>query len=167
MSDFYVETNVDEFLARWNAKADDMPDVLEDVAEELGAEAVRLFKGTIRSWRHKPAFQAITEVRGGNIAVIAGTDDQIYGWVDRGTKPHVIRPRWAPRLVFDSVFTPKTRPGSLQSGAGGSKPPTVYAMEVHHPGTKPRLFSKKVQEQIRAKARPALSRRMKKWVRGR
>lgn len=160
-----VETDIDEFLKRWGLKAEEIPEVLEDVAEELGKEAVRLFRGTVRSWQHKPHFEALTEVSGSNITVIAGTDDRIYGYVDRGTRPHVIRPRWAPRLRFMSGFSPKTQPGSLQSGPGKSAPPVVYATEVRHPGTRPRHFTKSVLAKTSAKAGPLLTRRVKKWLR--
>jgi hypothetical protein len=147
--------------------ADEIPDVLNDVAEEMGREALRLFRGTVRTWRRKPTFQVLTEARGGDVSILVGTDDEIYGYVDRGTRPHVIRPRNARRLRFNSVFTAKTTPGSLQSGAGGSKPPTVYALEVLHPGTQPRGFTERILKIISAQAGVLLTRRIKRWLRGR
>jgi len=145
--------------------ADEIPDVLSDVAGEMGKEALRLFRGTVRTWRRKPTFQALTEVRGGDVSILVGTDDEIYSYVDKGTRPHIIRPRNARRLQFNSVFTPKTTPGSLQSGAGGSKPPTVYALEVLHPDTQARGFTDRILKTISAQAGVMLTRRIKRWLR--
>jgi hypothetical protein len=165
VSEFFVESNIDEWLARWKLVAEEVPEVLDDVATEMGKEAIRLLRGVTRTWRRKPTFDVLTEVRGGDIVLLVGTDSQVFHWVDKGTRPHVIRARNAPRLRFNSAFVPKTTPGSLQSSAGKSGPPVVFALQVMHPGTAPRKFSEKVMKSVSAKAQPLLSQRIKKWLR--
>jgi hypothetical protein len=70
------------------------------------------------------------------------TDDEIYNYVDKGTRAHIIRPRNANVLAFQGGYQAKTMPRVIASRPGGRSGPTVYAMEVHHPGTKAREFSK-------------------------
>ena len=76
------------------------------------------------------------------------TNDEIWNWVDRGTKAHIIRPRHAKALAFPSFSTPKTRPGVLSSTGGSSSPPTIFAQEVHHPGTKARHFTETIIKKL-------------------
>jgi len=104
------------------------------------------------TWEHKPKFRARRSDWTGSerlVAVHVWTDDDIWRYVDEGTKPHVIRPKNPDGLlVFPSSFKPKTQPRSLSSGAGASGGPMVFAKEVHHPGTKPRNFTAMLQRKL-------------------
>jgi hypothetical protein len=90
------------------------------------------------------------------------TDDERYLFVDQGTRPHVIRPRKAKVLAFPTSYTPKTRPGEIGSGHGSKGGPTVYAQEVHHPGTKPRKFSEGIAERSKDTVEGILQEAMQK-----
>ena len=63
-------------------------------------------------------------------------------YVEKGTKPHVIRPRNKSSLRFPAAGVSKTLGGRVRTGevrrlgAGAY----VFAREVHHPGTKPEPF---------------------------
>jgi len=99
------------------------------------------YQKTVATWTHKPKFYT---TRRGLIWYI-GTNDKIYGYVEMGTPPHVIKPRDPRgRLHFNrSGFKSKSLVnyvGSL-SGATANSGET-YAKVVHHPGTKARNFSK-------------------------
>lgn len=61
---------------------------------------------------------------GGKPAVQVGSEDPIALYHHEGTRPHVIVPRTAPRLVFYSA-----RAGRV-----------IYAKRVNHPGTRPNRF---------------------------
>lgn len=54
-------------------------------------------------------------------------------FMEFGTKPHVIRPRFKKVLAWGGA---RRLTGTLRSGSK----PTHFAMEVHHPGTAPRPF---------------------------
>lgn len=98
----------------------------------------------VASWEHKPEFRAMKRVTRGDIRVYiypTGPNKKYWIWTSRGTKPHVIEPKNAPVLAFPSIYTPKTTVrGPGYKGPGTSSGPTVFAMHVEHPGTKPRHF---------------------------
>ena len=101
------------------------------------------FKATVRSWRTNVKFAKVGPRRlGGNLAVDVFTENKIYFYVEAGTKAHIIRPRSARVLRFQTGYTAKTRPGVIGSRGGGPRGPFVTARSVRHPGTQPRNFSK-------------------------
>jgi hypothetical protein len=118
------------------------PQFREVIARELDREGrtiVREYSITTRTWKHKVRFEMQIFPDG---QMIVGTDDEKFGYVDKGTRPHIIRPRLAKALRFNTVFRAKTVPNQMTSRPGLSSPPVAVRMEVHHPGTKPRNFTK-------------------------
>lgn len=112
----------------------------------MSALAVKVdYEVTSQTWKHQPSF-TITSSPGERII---GTSDEIYGYVDDGTRPHVIRPRRAKRLRFSPGGRAKTSPGQIRSGAGRKGSGVVFAKQVNHPGTKARNFSKAIAEKWR------------------
>lgn len=94
---------------------------------------------TTRTWKTKVIF--VIKVTGVSEAVIeVYTDNQIYAYVTYGTKPHIIRPRRGKVLAFGKPFRAKTSVRWLGSRNGVKGTQTVYAREVHHPGTEARMF---------------------------
>lgn len=112
--------------------------------DKTAALVLRDLQSTTRTWEHKPVFDVTVTNTGGNYSVAAGTDDQKYGWVDAGTKPHIIRPRYAPFLHFAYGGRAKTRPGIIGSQAGTQGTNWVNASYVLHPGTEKRQFIFKI-----------------------
>lgn len=96
------------------------------------------FKTATSTWRNQPDFQVLIDKE----YAIVGTDDEIFGYVDEGTKAHEIKPRYAKALRFNATFTPKTTPNKLKAGKGASGPPVVFSQGVQHPGNKPRNITK-------------------------
>jgi len=124
-----------------------------ETKEEIKAD----FQKTTRTWKHQPTW-FIT--RHGYDWWI-GTKDKIYGYVDQGTSPHMIRPkRQGGRLhFFGGGFKPKSRAGYIDSYAGAAASKNeVFTQEVHHPGTEAREFSVKIAEKWRSKWVGALRR---------
>lgn len=96
------------------------------------------FRRTTQTWDHQPEF---TTEETGALSREIGTDDQIYTYVDKGTRPHEIRPRRKKALAFKAGGIAKTRPGQLSSGQGHEGgTPVITRKPVHHPGTEPRDF---------------------------
>ena len=118
---------------------------LEAAANQAADEIEVDFQKTTASWTNKPIFEKLVDL-GPPITVLVGTDDEIYGYVDLGTRPHVIRPKRAKALRFQSGYVAKTTPGVIGSSAGGPFGDTVFSRGVNHPGTKARNFSKGITE---------------------
>ena len=105
------------------------------------------FRATTRTWKHRVVFHQVrARRRGGDLAGAAGTNDRIYRYVVRGTKPRLIRARKGGYLVFQTGFKAKTRPGILGSSGGRSFGPTAFARQVRHPGIKARNFDREIEK---------------------
>lgn len=124
-----------------------LPSLLEIVNKEARKEAEKIqkeFGGTVKTWKKKPKF-TITMQEGGSYEI--GTDNPIYGFVDQGTKPHIIRAKNAPYLSFYRTgFVSKTKPNSLNNRAGRKATQDfTQVKQVNHPGTEPRNFTKLIR----------------------
>ena len=141
---------------------------LLNAMDKFGTVVKKDFQGTTSTWKHKPVFEVQRSLRqaAGPILFVF-TQDKIYGYVDKGTRPHEI---WAgyytgksehKTLAFPSAFTPKTTPGSLKSGPGSSGGDTVFTPYVEHPGSKPRGFTKIIAKEDLPKYKRAMEAAMK------
>lgn len=138
---------------------------LEQALEDTAKEVIKDFKRTTETWEHQPEFKVLDSAfRVGSRAVSlnVGTDDEIYGYVSRGTPAHDILPRQATVLRFKAGFVPKTKPGRMLSKGGGSSGDDAFTKSVHHPGTKPRKFEELIAR--RHRERGTLGKNiMKRW----
>lgn len=103
------------------------------------------FKRTVKTWRKAAKFKKVgpKRYRDGS-AVTISTNDEIYFYLDEGTKAHIIKPRRAKRLGFRTGYKAKTRPGVIGSRAGGPSGPFVTPKQVMHPGFPARKFAKTI-----------------------
>lgn len=105
------------------------------------AKAIKVdFGVTTRTWSKRPDFKI---TRGRGVRSIF-TDDPIYGLVDDGAKPHIIRPKRAKRLSFQGNYRAKSRVRVIGSSSGGKSGATVTALSVKHPGFKGREFAETI-----------------------
>jgi hypothetical protein len=125
---------------KYQDMAKKLPEVKDRVLHDVAEEAKQDFEKTVETWKDKPKFEIDERPR--SIAVI--TDDEIFGFVDRGTKPHTIRAKNQNALAFQGGYQAKTTPRVIASRPGGRSGPTVFAVEVHHPGTEAREFTKTI-----------------------
>lgn len=109
-------------------------------ARAVGNAIKKDFEATTKTWNHKPSFTVDVSTKGQGPAVLVGTSDEIYTYVNEGTKPHAIFPRKAKVLRFQGGYKAKTSPGNIGSSAGGASGPTLFRPFVQHPGTKARKF---------------------------
>lgn len=118
--------------------------------KKAGREVVKDFEKTVATWNKKPAFLVAVSLTGPGPILEVYTEDEIYKYVSRGTKPHLI---WAGYytgksdhkvLAFPSSSTPKTRPGFIGSGAGSRSKSTTYRPYVQHKGIKARKFEEAI-----------------------
>lgn len=112
--------------------------------DKTAGDMLKDFDKTTRTWDTQVKFYA--RPKGGqlgrrDLVITVYTNNQIYQYVDAGTKAHIIRPKNASTLRFMSGHRAKTRPGFIGSSQGGASGAAVFAKEVHHPGTRARGFS--------------------------
>ena len=120
------------------------------------------YEAIVANWDNKPTFKVSTHVtkRLPSPSVEVWTTDTPFVWVNMGTagrrrgtgQTYEI---WAgvytgksdkTTLAFPSAFTPKTQPGSLESGSGSSGGEMAFAPMVNHPGVRPRRFDKQIKQ---------------------
>jgi len=135
---------------------------LLNAIRKVGRATRREFEATTKNWKHQVKFEMLISLKDGPTALVE-TGDEIYGYVDQGTRPHTIRPKKPGGvLAFPSVSVPKTRPGSLKSGRGKRGGPTVFTREVRHPGGKARGFSKQIKKKMLPRFKREMERAMVK-----
>lgn len=121
----------------------------EDIKKEL--------EKTTATWEgSKPTFEIEVDVSGGNAVVLIGPGGNTEGaqkwvWLDEGTKPHVIKAKNVPNLVFRTNFTPKTKVKTFASGRGSISPPWRATPQVKHPGIEAREWSKEIAKRRKKK----------------
>lgn len=130
-------------------------EVMEEMTG-LHGEILNDYLKTAETWNHKPKFVGGVTMRSTTVAVDVHTDDEIYGYVTKGTPKHIIRPKRAKRLRFQKNYKAKTTPKVIDSRSGGKSGPVVFAKVVHHPGTKARKFD----ETINKKWKPIFPKRL-------
>lgn len=104
------------------------------------------FGKTVRTWRNKPNFskRGPRSVAQGFVVEVF-TNHEVYSYVTRGTRAHLIRPRSAGGFLrFRTGFRPKTRVRVIGSRGGGAFGGFVTAKQVQHPGTQARDFDKEI-----------------------
>jgi len=120
------------------------------------------YKKTTEKWQILIAFNTSRpEVVNGGFSASVGTDNPIYGYVDLGTKPHIIRAKRAKYLRFRGGYSPRTQPNKLASGASSRSGSWVQKQVVHHPGNKPRNFSQIIQLKWQTEFETRLAKRVK------
>lgn len=105
-----------------------------DIMQDMVADD---FKKTYATWNHKPRF---LKLKIKPYVREISTNDQIYNWVNKGTRPHIIVPTRGKVLAFPKSSRPKTRVRYIASYSGSKSKGKRYAKVVHHPGTKAREF---------------------------
>lgn len=114
-------------------------------ALNMTAEAIRVdLRVTTQTWNNKPQFTIDKRPFERDIY----TNDEVYAYVNYGTRPHKIRAKNAPRLAFQwggpGSYKPKTVPNRILSRSGGATGTMHFMTEVNHPGTKARRFTHEI-----------------------
>lgn len=138
--------------------------------DKTASDARQKLDAVVATWENRPAFEITKRDTGyklsrevsiyGNLKAV-----RIWFYVDKGTKPHIIRPKKpGGTLKFGSQFSPKTAFRARFGGAGKSGGKPVYRRVVHHPGNKARDFSGAYREeaakQLRAEILKELDKRL-------
>jgi hypothetical protein len=144
-----LQSNITQVSARYRNMARNLPGVVDRALQSLAHdEGVPLFQNTTKTWQHKPTFTVDKTERGWAI----NTTDQIYQWVDQGTKPHIIAAKNVLLLKFPGPYQPKTKPNVIGSFNGGVGKVWTSKRMVHHPGTEARNFRDIIMRRLQARA---------------
>lgn len=135
--------------------------ILTGATRKAGNDIRKDFELTTETWSKKPKFEVVYQVKPNGPEVLVGTDNEIYRYVNEGTKPHPIFPVRAKALRFQSGYTAKTVPGQLYSRAGGAFGETVFRGYVMHPGTEARKFDEIIQKTWRSKFKSRMEEAMR------
>lgn len=144
-------------IARGNALAE-----LRKAVDQTRGPIEKDLQAITATWETKVRWRVRFFDEGGKLVLTVTTTNKIFQYVDEGTKPHLIQPKRASRLFFQTGYTAKTRKGFLGSVQGGAKGDWVAAKVVHHPGTEARGFTealvKKHQRTFMQNVRAAMAR---------
>jgi len=147
-------------------KQDKMRLAFLNAMRKQATEIKREFEKTTATWEHEVKFESTVGLRRTppGPEVLVWTDDEIYGYVNNGTRPHPIFPVRAKVLRFQwggkGSYTPKTTPRVIGSRAGGPSGPEVHRPYVQHPGTEARHFDEEIEKQHRPRFKRAMERAM-------
>lgn len=130
--------------------------VMQEATRKSANLMMRDLQATVQTWTKKPTFDITITEQGGNYSVSAGTDDEIYGYVNNGTKPHEIKPKRSKYLRFSSGYKAKTRVGIIGSIEGGAFGDDVFSAGVFHPGFPGREFTKKIAQRRQVTVRQTI-----------
>ena len=109
---------------------------------ELARDAQKDFAATTKTWKHQPAFAIDSQ----DTEATVSTSDKVYGFVNDGTRPHVIVAKRGRGLAFGVGSKTKTTPRVIGSGPGSTGSPVIVRPMVRHPGTEAREFAKAIKE---------------------
>src|SRR5512139_827951 len=129
-----ITSNLSKLGKAHQRNAKRLPQAIERGFDTIAAESIVLYGKTTRTWKHKPRFYSRRTARG----VTINTDSAIYGYVDFGTRPHIIKARHAPFLVFRWPYKAATKPRVIASYQAKYGDNWARKKQVHHPGIKAR-----------------------------
>jgi hypothetical protein len=136
----------------------------------VGKEIAVDFQATTKTWTHQPEFKQEMSLQGPGPVLMISTEDEIWKMLNAGTKPHPIfagiytGKSDKKVLAFPGVFVPKTTPGLIGSGPGGSSGDMVHTPYVNHPGTAPRLWDDAITAKWESRFKEQMQDAMSEWA---
>lgn len=145
---------------RINEKA--MYDILNRELESISKDILFDFEVTAYTWNHKPEFTRLVSIGPSSVDILVGTDDEIYKYIDEGTKKHFVGPKKKGVLAWRTNYVPKTSPGSMIATGGGASGPFAFDSKGHMvSGIKARKFTKTIQKSWEKKFKSRMEKAMK------
>ena len=129
-------------------------------AKRSARDMTKDYRKTTVKWKRKPKWQTIIRMGPRAIEILVGTDNEIYAYIDLGTRKHWIFPRR--RKVLRWI-------GTSYRGRGGRGRPrkSDYAYSMGHEvsGIKARHYSKKIQKVWNKKFKRRMEAALRRGVR--
>ena len=133
------------------------------MVRQYGHDIQKEFDGIVSDWssKNRPRFTLKYQITSNEMVVevrpVKNKAGKIFGWVDQGTSPYLIRPKKRNRrgrLLFRTNYRPLTLPiARAHVGPGIATGPWCSAKVVHHPGIKARQFGETIANRTRPKFR--------------
>lgn len=115
-----------------------------------GTAVKKEYKKTTRTWKRQPEFEVLIGLTGKDASVLVGTDDRIYGYVDKGTRDHYVPRSGIATMAFRPGYRAKTSPGKIGSSSGGASGTRIVRRgRWKVKGIKARGFSPTIQKRRR------------------
>jgi hypothetical protein len=146
-------------------KKEAMVKAINDELQKTSKDILFDFEATAWNWKHKVKFTREVSVGPNSADILVGTDDEIYGYVDQGTKAHVVEAKHAKMLHYWVGGTPKTQPGVMVSGAGSPGNKEIF-IRKNKKSTKTitRKFTKTIQKEWKPKFKSRMEKAMHEAV---
>src|SRR3990167_10366515 len=113
-------------------------------------EVRREFIKTIQGWDHSPDFAMRFNFGQNRLSATitpSGADANIWTLVNAGAPPHIIRPRRAKQLRFQTGYRAATRPRMIRSPGKSRFGGVAKSNVVSHPGFEAREFDQVIAEE--------------------
>jgi hypothetical protein len=127
--------------------------VIADALGDIEKGVLKDFEETTETWKHQVKFEHGISITARQARAFVETMDEIYRYVNDGTRPHRIPKTGNANLRFKwggkGSYRAKTKPGRLGSRPGGPNGPVVHRAWVQHPGTDPRKFDEQLAKRWR------------------
>ena len=131
---------------------------MKKTLEKLAKQALADFELTTENWETEVEFKIDGPyTRGKDWHIAVGTDNIIWGWVDRGTDQHIISgSRSKDGLLHfqptERLIGTRTYPGTLGSGQIRRRGAWATATSVIHPGIEARDFTGIIMDNFQKRA---------------
>lgn len=120
--------------------------IKDEKMKELADKAKSKFESLTSSWKTEVKFTATETDKGWEIK----TDNQVFHWLNGGTKSHIVTAPYGSAMQFKTGYTPKTSVGSLNvtGGGGGGVDFNTYSKGHMVKGIEPRRFDDEILKEI-------------------
>lgn len=125
--------NIQAFRREMNKAIKEQRDVLSEDLNRI-----------TRTWEHEVKFKIDMKDSVDKIEGAISTDDEIFGYVEKGTRSHWVPKTGYARMRFHSGYRAKTRPGLIGSTQGGGYGPFWFSKRHKVKGIKGREFLKAI-----------------------
>ena len=118
--------------------------------EKTAPKLTQLFGKTVVGWRNAPEFSRKQKISTNFISMSvfpSGLGAEQYTLVNEGAQPHIIAPRRAGLLRFQTGYRPSTKPRFIGSRAFTRSGRFIGARIVSHPGFEARKFDEAIAEE--------------------
>lgn len=119
----------------------------------ISKEILLDYELTTAFWKHHVKFERLVDFSDNRIEILVGTDDKIYGYVDKGTQSAgLVVARPGKVFAFPEHYEAHTTPDvPVSMKARGRYGDVIFTKRFHHKGIKARNFSKLIEKKWKRK----------------
>lgn len=160
-------------MARFKKLFDDdgFENIVNEAMKDFVDKEMRSFRRTVATWKNKPKFFRTETEDGYGVS----TDNELWFWINYGTKPRTIYPKGyhsggSDYIQYPGKFEPKTRPGKIQArqaqGKYGSINRWPKGQGVPYPGIEARRWDEEIAKQSEKRFQDSMLKMLDKILEG-